>query len=453
MLKYIQKYKLVFSLLLLFVAGAARGQRIVDSIVYTIQYDDRFIFNCGKATPIDLFKVANMYVSPENGYWGDSIGVPFDGKPGRSGMKEREYTVGNIFNTPISIVNTTVWYKFYFYFTSPNNYCGVKQGTPFILNLRIKATGCLEDRSSPLDSIHYFCYGSNVDVNPLNTKRLYSPATVANLLFRYLPDYNEWTKTRMWGYDWVDMDVYSDSARENRIGNGDMPVNLTPAIPSGQEADTTTFYVIIHRDEADGRHEYTKRVDIIVYRQSEIKIYYSPDNLKDPTKEFGMDDQITIGVDTSEYKFDYYRFFMNSKDLNKYFLGEDSTRNEITLGALTFSGVEDFIEIVATDKNNCIVRAEDNVIVQVPFPSVFTPDGDGINDVFLGSEKFRNREFHLEVSNRWGNLLYSGESGWDGTYRGNKVAPGTYLYILKLKTADGSPKTVSGTVTLIRKGL
>jgi gliding motility-associated-like protein len=389
-----------------------------------------------------------MYVSPENGYWGDKYGVPFDGKTGSSKIKEREYTVGNIFNTPTSVADTG-WYKFYFYFTSSTNYCGVKQGTPFVLNLRIGTVGCLEPlNAGDLDVDHYFCYGSSVDMSPLFGKTEFAkPVTISSLLFTHSKNTIDWTSDRMYGStNWVYVSVYSDREHENLIGNGDMEVDLTPA----EGSYDTVFYVII---DQDAQHKFYDSIRITVYPQSEIKIFYSPDNIKDPTKEFGMDDQITIGVDTSEYKFDYYRFFMNNKDLNKYFLGSDSTRNEITLSALTFSGVEDFIEIVATDKNNCIVRAEDNVIVQVPFPTVFTPDGDGINDVFLGSEKFRNREFHLEVSNRWGNRLYYGESGWDGTYRGNKVAPGTYLYILTLKTADGSIKTVTGTVTLIRKGL
>jgi gliding motility-associated-like protein len=164
-----------------------------------------------------------------------------------------------------------------------------------------------------------------------------------------------------------------------------------------------------------------------------------------------MDDQITIRVDTSEYSFQSYSFLLNNNNLNRYYLGGDVTKNEIVLNALVFSGAEDFVEIIAMDRNNCMVRRDTTVKVSVPFPSVFTPDGDGVNDVFFGGEKFRNREFHLEIFNRWGNRLYYGESGWDGTYRGNKVPPGTYMYVLKLKLSDGSTRTVPGTVTLIRE--
>jgi gliding motility-associated-like protein len=413
------------------------------------------MFNCGKATPIDLFKVAEMYVSPENGYWGDARGVPYDGNVGNSGIKERQYTVGNIFNTPTSVADTGM-YKFYFYFTSPSGYCGIKQGTPFILNLRIGTLGCLEPVSADLDESHYFCYGSSVDLGQCGKRELTKPITVSDLLFQ-CPELNagngdSWKTTRPTGDTWVDVDVYSDRERKNYIGRGDMKIYIPSDVPAANEEivlkpGDSTFYVIIHK----GDHNYVDSLTITVYPKSEINIYYSPEIKLDQSREYQMDEQITIIVDTSDFKFNYYTFFMNNKNLNRYYLGGDTTKNEIILSALAFSGVEDFISVIATDENNCIVRKEDNVKVNVPFPTVFTPDGDGVNDVFLGGEKFRNREFHLEVTNRWGSRLYYGESGWDGTYRGKKVPAGTYMYILIIKTADGSKRTIPGTVTLIRE--
>jgi gliding motility-associated-like protein len=447
MSKYIQKYKLVLSLLFLFVAGIARGERIIDSIVYTIAHDERFIFDCGKATPIDLFKVAKMYVSPENGYWGDRNGVPYDGNEGSFNIKERKYTTGNIFNTPTAISDTGM-YKFYFYFTSSNNYCGIAQGTPFILNLYIGNVGCfITPTAGELDVAHYFCYGSSVDVNPNNTEKhtFTKPVTISDLLLTFSKDPESW---RRQDRSWVNIEVYSDRERNNLIGTGDMIVDLEPKDQYDRPVSyDTMFYVTVYKDP---QHVYIDSVHITVYPKSEeLEIFYSPNIRDDTHKEYGMDDQITISVDTS---FSYSTFFLNNKNMNKYYLGGDTTKNEIILSALAFSGVEDFVEVVVSDKYGCMERKMENVTVNVPFPTVFTPDGDGINDVFLGGDKFRNREFHLEVTNRWGSRLYFGESGWDGTYRGNKVPPGTYMYILNIKTVDGSTRTVKGTVTLIREG-
>jgi gliding motility-associated-like protein len=441
----IQKYKLIFPLLFLLMAGALQGQQAppIDSMVYTV-HDPQYIFHCGKVTSIDLFRVAHLYVSPDNGYWGDVDGIPYNGKAAVTNntvIKERLYTNGNVFTPPVSIADTGM-YKFYFYFTSAKEYCGIKNTTRFVLNLYLGTYGCLDPVAGVLDRNHYFCYGNNLDMSDLGRHEFAPPVTVADLLFTYSEDMVNWKKNQRDG-EWVDMDVYSDRTHNTRIGDGKMPVDLTPAIGSYD----TTFYVIIRQGQQQA--SLSDSINITVHPQSKLDIYYSPD-ITTSNVEYNMDDQISITIDTSEYQFKYYTFLLNNNNLNKYYLGGDTTRNTITLNALAFTGAEDFIQVIATDKKNCIVRTESNVIVPVPFPSVFTPDGDGTNDVFLGGEKFRNREFHLEIFNRWGNRLYYGESGWDGNYSGNKVPPGTYLYVLQLKMTDGSTRTVKGTVTLIR---
>jgi gliding motility-associated-like protein len=439
---YQHKYKLAFFFLSMLVSGLARGQQPIDSMVYTV-HAPQYIFQCRKATSIDLFKAANLYVSPQNGYWGDVHGIPYNGKASLPDtIKERKYTDGNIFTPPTSPADTGM-YKFYFYFTSAKEYCGIKNGTRFILNLYLGSYGCFTTPATgDLDNSHYFCYDSSVDMNINGLHTFNRPVTVESLLLQFSREPVSWKKDRSMNSDWVEIDVYTDRERtpQNRIGNGDMEVRLDSAY-------SVTYYVIIH---PDNQNEVWDSLNITVYPEPQLEVIYSPDILVDQNREYGIDDGISITVSNSE-DFNYFKFLLNDKSLNKYYLGGDTTKNEIVLSALAFSGVEDFLEIIATDKNNCIAREENNVIVRVPFPTVFTPDGDGVNDIFLGGEKFRNREFHLEIHNRWGNRLYSGESGWDGTYRGNKVPPGTYMYVLILKMEDGSSKTVKNTVTLIRE--
>ncbi|TVQ15832.1 MAG: hypothetical protein EA361_05100, partial [Bacteroidetes bacterium] len=75
-------------------------------------------------------------------------------------------------------------------------------------------------------------------------------------------------------------------------------------------------------------------------------------------------------------------------------------------------------------------------------PNAFTPDGDGINDIFgQGAE--------LTIFNRWGQKVYEGTSGWDGTYNGRKVSPGTYYYLLNLYDENNKKTTVKGSVTVV----
>ena len=74
--------------------------------------------------------------------------------------------------------------------------------------------------------------------------------------------------------------------------------------------------------------------------------------------------------------------------------------------------------------------------------NVFTPNGDGIDDVFMEG-------WHVKVYNRNGVLLYDGTSGWNGTYKGNAVSNDTYFYILYNSTVSGI-KTSTGFITVIR---
>lgn len=79
----------------------------------------------------------------------------------------------------------------------------------------------------------------------------------------------------------------------------------------------------------------------------------------------------------------------------------------------------------------------------VKIPNVFTPDGDGINDVFLSETP----NVTIYILNRWGQELYSGSDGWDGTSNGKEMSAGTYFYIITLP--DG--EKFEGPLMLIRK--
>jgi gliding motility-associated-like protein len=93
-----------------------------------------------------------------------------------------------------------------------------------------------------------------------------------------------------------------------------------------------------------------------------------------------------------------------------------------------------------------------DLVVRVPLdedlfiPNVFTPNGDGSNDVFfirnLPAEPSINQ---LIISNRWGKEVFVSENyqnNWDGA----GVADGLYFYRLKIQ--GGEPFT--GWVEIIR---
>ena len=86
----------------------------------------------------------------------------------------------------------------------------------------------------------------------------------------------------------------------------------------------------------------------------------------------------------------------------------------------------------------------------VYFPNVFSPNFDGINDVFrVQSEAGLVDNVELSIFDRWGNLIFKGAE-WDGNYKGNSMDAGVFIYIAELVMNDGKKRRFSGEVTLIK---
>jgi gliding motility-associated-like protein len=86
------------------------------------------------------------------------------------------------------------------------------------------------------------------------------------------------------------------------------------------------------------------------------------------------------------------------------------------------------------------------------FPNVFTPDGDGVNDLFTISIA-GTVQYQLLIYNRWGAQLYASDNpaaGWDGTTENGPAADGTYYWTLRYTTSADVRISRSGFFHLIR---
>lgn len=78
-------------------------------------------------------------------------------------------------------------------------------------------------------------------------------------------------------------------------------------------------------------------------------------------------------------------------------------------------------------------------------PNAFSPNGDGINDVFM-------KGTDLVIYDRFGQELFRSvqQEGWDGTFKGATVKPGDYLFVVTIRK-NGQEYVKKGTVTVFTK--
>jgi gliding motility-associated-like protein len=85
-------------------------------------------------------------------------------------------------------------------------------------------------------------------------------------------------------------------------------------------------------------------------------------------------------------------------------------------------------------------------------PDVFSPNGNGFNDVFRIYAKNYDQA-KLVIYDRWGEKIFESltlEIGWDGTFRGLDMPSGIYVYFLDVLFDDGATMSEKGNLTLIR---
>ena len=115
-----------------------------------------------------------------------------------------------------------------------------------------------------------------------------------------------------------------------------------------------------------------------------------------------------------------------------------------------------------TDVNGCVKRDSMNVAIQncdacsLFIPSAFTPNNDGLNDVFKVKPQCQSLgmlNYTLRVYNRWGQLVFMTNdinTGWDGTYRNKRLDQGVYVYLVDYSLKQNKLLQQKGTITLVR---
>lgn len=119
--------------------------------------------------------------------------------------------------------------------------------------------------------------------------------------------------------------------------------------------------------------------------------------------------------------------------------------------------------VMVTDTNNC--RAMDSVFIKtvcttdnIFMPNTFSPNGDGVNDVFYPRGKSLYNVQSLTIFNRWGQMVFQRRDfpanaqnmGWDGNFNGHPAPADAYVYMVEVICENAQVVAIHGSVTLVR---
>ena len=124
-----------------------------------------------------------------------------------------------------------------------------------------------------------------------------------------------------------------------------------------------------------------------------------------------------------------------------------NTRNPVV------TGVEDRLYTVTVTATGGCVSTDQVKVVVLKFPKIpntFTPNNDGINDLWVIQNLDTYPDCRVQVFTRYGQLVFESKpysKPWDGTMKGKSLPAGTYYYIIE---PGSGRKPVTGYVTLIK---
>jgi gliding motility-associated-like protein len=129
-------------------------------------------------------------------------------------------------------------------------------------------------------------------------------------------------------------------------------------------------------------------------------------------------------------------------------LSSDTVKNPV----LTGGSADRVYTLTVTDSRGCISSDQTLIKVQpeIIVPNTFTPNGDGINDVWNISGLIAYTQTTVDIFTRYGQKVYHSngyDKPWDGTLNNQALPVGVYYYIIDTKV---SGQVLSGYVTIIR---
>ncbi|MGB0431707.1 MAG: gliding motility-associated C-terminal domain-containing protein, partial [Bacteroidia bacterium] len=137
---------------------------------------------------------------------------------------------------------------------------------------------------------------------------------------------------------------------------------------------------------------------------------------------------------------------VNDSSLNFTWVGLESNKDSIIVHN------EGVYILQTTDEHNCnyfdSIRITENCTAEIFIPNSFSPNNDGLNDLFFPYSQLPI-SYNLRIVNRWGQLIFNANTPWNGSFKGEIVPNGVYVFLLTINSGN-EESFIKGNVNVIR---
>lgn len=156
-------------------------------------------------------------------------------------------------------------------------------------------------------------------------------------------------------------------------------------------------------------------------------------------------DQSSLGV-----QYDWTVSDANAVIVNP--LQANSTVSASSSGTYRLSLTASASDATACQDTGSVVLVIESVFLGMP--TAFTPNGDGVNDLYRPIGLTGEDIINFKIYNRWGQIVYNGDNlendGWDGTFQGTAQPTEEYVFVLEYRIGNQAPQARKGGFTLVR---
>jgi len=205
----------------------------------------------------------------------------------------------------------------------------------------------------------------------------------------------------------------------------------TVAAPAASPIENTTYRVKV-----------TNKFGCSDTAHTEVNVW------KKPQADAGPDLTTRLGMPVS------LRGTANGSDVSWFWTPATDLSAPLQLNSLVNPPRTTAYTLHVTSAHGCASSTDDvlvKVFEKIVIPNAFSPNGDGINDVWLIEPLYLFAESITEVYNRYGQVVYRSRgysTPWNGTNNGKPIPVGTYYYIIDLRV-NKEPRFI-GSVTILR---